>query len=106
VRGARRALLACLALVLVASAACSLVLDVDAKQCVVDGDCARFGDAVCAPGGVCVARAVACNGGACWSCPPATNIQFHNACTDAQCVSFDAGRLTKLEPDGGLPPLP
>ena len=47
VRGARRALLACLALV--ASAACSLVLDVDAKQCVVDGDCARFGDAVCAP---------------------------------------------------------
>ncbi len=38
---------------------------------------------------------------------PETTPQFQNACTEAACAPFDdAKRLTKLTPDGGLPPLP
>ncbi len=46
------------------------------------------------------------DGRACYGCPPKTTPEFHNACTDAQCAPFDEKRLTKLTPDGGLPPLP
>jgi hypothetical protein len=45
--------------------------------------------------------------GQCYSCIPTTPIEFLNACTSAACVPFDdATRLTRLLPDGGLPPLP
>jgi hypothetical protein len=42
----------------------------------------------------------------CYSCAPATQPQFLNACTSAACVPFDDTRVTLLLPDGGLPPLP
>lgn len=42
----------------------------------------------------------------CFSCEPERNEEFLDACTDAQCVPFDNGKLTKLLPDGKVPPLP
>ncbi len=49
----------------------------------------------------------AANGMPCYGCAPMTQAQFHTACTNATCQSFDnAKRLTKLTADGGLPPLP
>lgn len=42
----------------------------------------------------------------CYPCNPLTNEQLLNACTGAQCIPFDRARLTKLLPDGRLPPLP
>lgn len=42
----------------------------------------------------------------CYPCNPLTTEQLLNACTGAQCLPFDRARLTKLLPDGGLPPLP
>jgi hypothetical protein len=42
----------------------------------------------------------------CYPCNPLTPAQLLNACTGAQCLPFDRARLTKLLPDGGLPPLP
>jgi hypothetical protein len=45
--------------------------------------------------------------GRCYPCTPTTPIEFLNACTSAACIPFDnATRLTRLLPDGGLPPLP
>jgi hypothetical protein len=45
--------------------------------------------------------------GQCYACPPATNPQILNACTNADCVPFDdKARVTKLLSDGGLPPVP
>ena len=43
----------------------------------------------------------------CYACSPIETVQFLNACTNATCVPFDdSARLTRLFPDGGLPPLP
>jgi len=43
----------------------------------------------------------------CYQCAPATDWQFVNGCTDAQCKPFDnRARLKKLPADGGLTPLP
>ena len=42
----------------------------------------------------------------CYPCVPLVTEQFLNACTGAQCVPFDRGRLTRLLADGGLPSLP
>ena len=42
----------------------------------------------------------------CYACAPQTNAQFLNSCTGATCVPFDDSRVTKLLPDGGLPPVP
>ena len=46
------------------------------------------------------------NGKACFGCVPETRQEFLNACTNATCVAFDPTRLTKMTPDGQLPPLP
>ena len=52
-------------------------------------------DGSCAPGD-----------GGCFSCP-STSAEIINRCTGASCARFDNGaRLTRLLPDGGLPPLP
>jgi hypothetical protein len=52
-------------------------------------------DGSCAPGD-----------GGCFSCP-STSAQIINRCTGASCARFDNSmRLTRLLPDGGLPPLP
>jgi hypothetical protein len=46
-------------------------------------------------------------GSQCYPCAPAGAIQFLNACTSATCVPFDdLTRVTRLLPDGALPPLP
>ena len=42
----------------------------------------------------------------CYPCNPLTNDEVLNACTGAQCISFDNKRITTLLPDGKLPPLP
>lgn len=42
----------------------------------------------------------------CYPCTPVVTEQFLNACTGAQCVPFDRARVTRLLPDGALPPLP
>ena len=42
----------------------------------------------------------------CYPCNPLTNEQLLNACSGAQCISFDNKRITSLLPDGGLPALP
>jgi len=44
--------------------------------------------------------------GACYSCAPKTTPDFLNACTNSGCVPFDDTRVTRLPPDGGLPPVP
>jgi hypothetical protein len=45
--------------------------------------------------------------GNCYPCAPATDPEYLNACTSAACVPFDdKTRITKLLPDGGLPPVP
>jgi hypothetical protein len=52
-------------------------------------------DGSCAPGD-----------GGCSSCP-SSSAEIINRCTGASCARFDnSARLTRLLPDGGLPPLP
>jgi hypothetical protein len=45
--------------------------------------------------------------GNCYSCPPATNDEFLNACNGQVCVPYDnsATNLPMLTADGGLPPI-
>ena len=48
-----------------------------------------------------------CTGdGGCWACAPTTDLQYLNHCTGSSCSHFDNTRATRLQPDGGLPPLP
>lgn len=36
---------------------------------------------------------------ACWQCPPTTNVQFLNRCTEAECAPFDnATRIPDFGP--------
>ena len=42
----------------------------------------------------------------CYPCTPLVTEQLLNACTGAQCIPFDRARLTRLLPNGDLPPLP
>jgi hypothetical protein len=94
-------------------AACSLG-NVHRDDCTSDAECAAaFGVGSTCSIGFCTAPKVAgCNGKradglACGSCPPQTTNDFENACGAAACAPFDnATRLTKLAPDGSLPPLP
>jgi len=44
--------------------------------------------------------------GGCFRCTPSTNSEFLTACTDSTCIPFDNGRLTNLNSDGTLKPLP
>jgi hypothetical protein len=116
---------------LVVALSCSLVIDRDSNQCETDTDCISF------PGTGCDTRVHVCrkytfptdsgtvnpgggNGdtggdagspcgedGGCYACPPTTDLQFANACTDSQCQPFDnRQRLKNLRSDGGLTPLP
>jgi len=75
-----------------------------AVQCSTNDDC---------PGGSCVdgyCSSTSCesavDGRPCWACTPTTRDQFLNGCTNATCVPFDNGRVTKLPADGTLPPVP
>jgi len=43
----------------------------------------------------------------CYSCEPTDEGQLLNACNELGCVPFDnRARITRLNPDGSLPPLP
>jgi hypothetical protein len=108
-------------------ASCSLWLDASASQCASDGDCARFGAAVCdlirhvcVPAAAPVGGAGGANSDAgapsplcrdspqgCHPCAVGGAAVFLNACNDSTCVPFDnSTRLTNLTPDGNLKPLP
>lgn len=108
-RHARAFLTLCLVL---ASAACSLVVDKNATQCVRDEDCRVAPFTTCAAS-VCVdpkAQGMSGNGSCtgnsgCYRCAPQNNVQFLNACTDRSCVPFDNARLRNLAADGKLKPL-
>lgn len=97
---------------MVVSSACSLG-NVSADPCTKNVECeTAFGigseckDGYCTPVTNTGCNEKDANGNACFSCPPTTDQEFHNGCTDAQCVPFDNARVTKLNSDGSLPPLP
>lgn len=92
--------------------ACSLG-NISADPCTKNSECeAAFGLGSECKDGYCTTvvnqgcNKTDANGNACFSCPPTSDKEFHNGCTDAQCAPFDAKRLTKLNPDGSLPKLP
>jgi hypothetical protein len=92
-----------------AATGCSLVVESQDRQCEADADCSSFEDAVCdVAGGVCVSRLAGCLGpDGCFSCPPAAQAEFLNACTDAECIPYDnTPLLGLLQEDGSVPPVP
>lgn len=97
---------------MLASSACSLG-NVSADPCTKNVECeTAFGIGSECKDGYCTAvtnqgcNEKDANGNPCFSCPPTSDKEFHNGCTDAQCTPFDNSRLTKLNTDGSLPPLP
>ena len=102
-----------------ALAACSLLVDTNTAQCQGSGDCTRFGRAVCdlkthlcmpanadADAGA-LDTADPCQGpSGCYTCQPTSEMQVLASCTDSSCIPFDNSRLTNLNPDGTLKPLP
>lgn len=110
----RTKIAAAAALAIALAGACSLG-DVKRDACTGDAQCAAaFGAGSTCQAGYCTdpSSSPDCNktdatGRACFGCKPLTQPEFHTACTDASCQPFDnQKRLTKLTPDGGLPPLP
>jgi hypothetical protein len=114
----RRSLLKiALPLVVAASAACSLLYTSSADQCSTDGDCARFPAYPVCSQGVCVARGAQQDGqvttdapvsdvdNGCPPVPPDAEIDFLNACTNAQCIDFDNCARLNLCGDAALPAL-
>jgi hypothetical protein len=95
-----------LAVVAGAAAACNALLslsdfeviatvpDATTEVSLVDGSCAEGGEAD-------VDLKASC-----YPCTPVRADELLNACTSARCVPFERSRLTKLLPDGALPPLP
>ena len=92
--------------------ACSLG-NVHQDDCKSDSQCATaFGAGSKCSSGYCTTpnnagcQKKGADGRACFSCVPEVTADFENACTGATCAPFDSARLTKLEGDGSLPPLP
>jgi hypothetical protein len=77
-----------MASLLMASAACSVLLDHTAAQCQTDGDCARFGEHPTCQGGVCVPSGLGPQG--CFYGTPQAQADFENQCSTAACVPFDS----------------
>ncbi len=104
--------------------ACSALLDSNASQCQHDSDCAKFGQARCEVGKhVCVPvpsleldadidgsspdAVLSCRGpDGCFQCAATTEEEILDSCTDSKCVPFDNRRLSNLNHDGTLKPLP
>ena len=95
--------------------ACSLLVEKEQKQCVVDKDCQRFdaGSLPICSLGVCVASGLGPPG--CFRGTPAREEELLNQCTTGKCVPFDnCARLrlcsgaalpaTKDPPPGGVAP--
>ncbi len=95
------------------SSACSLS-NVHRDDCTSDSQCElAFGTGSKCSSGFCTqptnpgCEQKGANGVNCFSCAPSATPQFENACTAATCQPFDnKKRLTKLNADGSLPPLP
>ena len=97
-----------LAIVLPLTGACSVMFDRGITQCATDSDCATYetGDtayAVCSEG-VCVNSGLGPKG--CFSGTPTRTIDYLNACTAAQNMSFDNCARLGLCGDGALLPDP
>jgi len=99
-----------LAVLVILTSACSVMFDRNIKQCTTDLDCTAFetGDtayAVCSQG-VCVNSGLGPKG--CFSGTPTATIDYLNACTAAQNMSFDnCSRLGICVAGAPLPaPLP
>lgn len=114
-----------------ASSGCSFVIESRDTQCESDEDCTGFDGATCEEG-VCVPRESTsgstggstsastsassttstgtggCEGpDGCFSCEPTTQVEYLNACTDAECVPYDNAQLEGLLlEDGSVPPVP
>jgi hypothetical protein len=97
----------------IVAVACSLG-NIKRDDCVNSAQCASvFGAGSTCEQGYCTpTKNAGCEskndaGIACFSCKPEMPLEFENACTSAECAAFDdKTRLTKLLPDGKLPPLP
>jgi hypothetical protein len=72
---------------LLASEACTALVDRDATQCQSDSDCERFGGHPYCQAGVCVASGLVPSD--CFYGSPQQPSDFLNQCSAAQCLSFD-----------------
>ena len=72
---------------LLASGACSVLIDHNATQCSADGDCASLGNHPYCQQGVCVASGLEPQD--CFYGTPQQPGDFLNQCSTAQCLSFD-----------------
>ena len=117
-------------LLLVSTAACTLLLDRSTKQCSVDGDCTQFGAGVSCVNNLCVGGAtdgpngdgsladgnssegsssqdggVIFEGGfdGCFRGTPTTQAELLNACSAAECMPYDNCAMTGLCNDAALP---
>jgi hypothetical protein len=70
-----------------AAIGCSMVVDRNATQCVVDADCTRFGGHPYCRSGVCVASGLGPDG--CVVGTQQSQADYLNACSTAVCVPFD-----------------
>jgi len=102
----------CLGLLVALAVGCSLS-NVRRDDCTSDSQCElAFGTGSKCQSGSCTqptnpgCEKKGTNGQNCFSCVPSSTPQFENACTTATCQAFDPKRLTHLNPDGSLPPLP
>lgn len=117
------------ALFVVPLAACSLLLDTSSDQCSSDGDCKKLSPTATCQASVCVdgnaSEAGVVDGGhadgsvgdasttsdggvtngfdGCFPGSPLTPTQLLNACTSAECVTFDNCKMLGLCNDAGLP---
>jgi hypothetical protein len=94
----RFATAAAAALVL-ASAACTALLDRNPTQCRTDDDCARFGDHPFCQNSVCVASGLGPQG--CFYGTPQAPADFLNQCSAATCMAFDDCARAGMCDDGG-----
>jgi hypothetical protein len=104
----KQALSFALVAVLPLMSACSVMMDRDIVQCTTDVECAKFetgntAHAICSQG-VCVNSGLGPKG--CFSGTPTTTVQYLNACTTAQYMSFDNCIRLGLCGAGALPPDP
>ena len=83
----RRTTAAAISAVLVACAACSLILDHSATQCTNDSDCAHFGSHPFCQNGVCVPSGLGPPD--CFYGTPQAPSDFQNQCSSASCGAFD-----------------
>jgi len=105
-RGLRGATFAAAAIAAAGLVACNALLDLGAYHVDEADGAAPGGGGDGGLAGPCAPDA-APNDAGCYECAPQNDKQLLNACTKAQCVTFDDARLAKLIPaDGKLPAYP